>query len=57
MDTIALHELAWAYARRKRFEARLIAAEISRIFAEAQEPSEKPKKAFALLREMGVAEP
>lgn len=51
-DDIAAGELVLAYVRRKRFEARLIASEVGRLFSKQEEAEVHPSQMLAMF---GVA--
>lgn len=53
IDEVAMGELLQAYVRRKRFEARLFAAEIGRLFGGKEKQPERVSS-DELLRMMGV---
>lgn len=53
VDEVAAGELLTAYVRRKRFEARLIAAEVGRLFG-GKEKQQERVSSDDLLRMMGV---
>ena len=52
VDEVATGELVLAYVRRKRFEARLIASEVGRLFSKQEEAEVHPSQMLAMF---GVA--
>lgn len=54
IDEVAAGELLTAYVRRKRFEARLIAAEVGRLFGGRERQQQERISSDELLRMMGV---
>lgn len=52
VDEVATGELVLAYVRRKRFEARLIAAEVGWLFSKQEEAEVHPSQMLAMF---GVA--
>lgn len=55
VDEVAAGELLTAYVRRKRFEARLIAAEVGRLFGGKEKQQQQERvSSDDLLRMMGV---